>query len=251
MSSHRLVFIHGFLEDASMWKHIIDGLTKNGSVVSTPELPGHGGNAFIPEEKTAESYCQNILDQLALAPDEKIFIIAHSMGGYLSATLAAMIPEQIAGLCMFHAKAGKDSAEKIEDRKRANVAAKANKDFYVSTMINTIYFEGNREVCKKEIQRQIKNAKKLSIEAIVGAQEVMIQRPDQIETMKSRNFSLFYFLGDKDASLPLDVMNAELEQLPGALAYVAGETGHMGHYASTREALVFLQRALNVTRETH
>ena len=251
MSSYRLVFIHGFLEDASMWKLIVDGLTKNGSLVSTPELPGHGENTFIPKEKTAESYCQNILDQLSLSPDEKIFIIAHSMGGYLSATLAAMIPEQIVGLCMFHAKAGKDSAEKIEERKRAIIAATANKDLYVSTVIKNIYFEGSRERCKKEIQRQIKNAKKLSIEAITSAQEVMIQRPDQIESMKSRNFSLFYFLGDNDASLPLDVMNAELAQLPGALTYFSDESGHMGHYASTREALVFLQRALNITRETN
>ncbi len=248
MSSYRLVFIHGFLEDASMWKHIIDGLTKNGSLVSTPELPGHGENTFIPEEKTAESYCQNILDQLSLKPEEKIFIIAHSMGGYLSATLASMIPEKIVGLCMFHSKAGKDSPEKIEDRKRAIIAATANKDLYVSTMINSIYYEANRERCKKEIQYQINRAKDLSIEAIVSAQEVMIQRPDQIEFMKTRNFSLFYFLGDKDTSLPLDVMNAEIAQLPGAVAYIAAETGHMGHYASTREALMFLQRCINISK---
>jgi pimeloyl-ACP methyl ester carboxylesterase len=244
MPAKHLVFIHGFLEDSSMWKHILPHLSKSGWVIDLPELPGHGNNSFLPEEKNAKAYCKNILEQIELAPDDEAFIIAHSMGGYLSASLAEMIPTQISGLCFFHSKAGADNEQKIADRKRAIEAARENKSLYVRTMINNIYFEGNRERCKNEMEAQIAYAQNLSIETIVAAQEVMISRPDRVETMLHRNFPLYYFLGDRDSSLPNDVMMAEVSRIPGAVAHLVQGIGHMGHIENKREAVEFIQRIM-------
>ncbi len=244
MSNKRLVFIHGFLENATMWKTIVPHLSKSNYKLDFPELPGHGENSFLPEQKTAEAYCQNILDQLALNEDDRLFIIAHSMGGYLSASLAAMIPNQISALCLFHSKACADTDEKKAERRKAIEAATKNKDLYVRTMITNIFYEKNRERCRAEIEKLISEAQQLSVETIVSAQHVMIQRPDRIAAMQSRNFPLYYFLGDKDTSVSLKVVEKELEQLPGAVAHIARETGHMGHIENNREVVEFLQRIM-------
>ncbi len=244
MSNKRLVFIHGFLENATMWKTIVPHLSKSNYKLDFPELPGHGENSFLPKEKTAESYCKNILDQVAMNEDDRLFIIAHSMGGYLSASLASMIPNQISALCLFHSKAGADNAEKIADRKRAIEAATANKELYVRTMVTNVFYEKNRERCQTEIEKQISEAQQLSVETITGAQQVMIERPDRIAAMQQRNFPLYYFLGEKDTSVPLEVAENELTQLPGAVAHIARETGHMGHIENKREAVEFLQRIM-------
>lgn len=227
-----------------MWKHIIPHLSKSGYVVDTPELPGHGENTFLPKEKTAASFCKNILDQLSLKDDETVLIVAHSMGGYLSATLAAMIPKQISALCFFHSKAGADNELKISERRRAIIAIQENKTLYVRTMITNIFYEKNRLRCQVDIEKQILAAQELSTETLVGAQEVMISRPDQIATMQHRNFPLYYFLGDHDSSLPMEVMEAELKLLPGAVANVVGGIGHMGHIEHRREAVEFIQRVM-------
>lgn len=244
MSNKRLVFIHGFLEDSSMWKPIISHLSKSPYKLDFPELPGHGSNHEIPLEKTAVSYCKNILEQLQLGKDDTMFIIAHSMGGYLSATLATMVPNQISGLCLLHSKVGADSDEKKSDRRRAIEAARTNKDVYVRTMVTNIFYEKNRDRLYDQIEQQIAQAQKLSIEAITSAQEVMLERQDRIHDMKHRNFPLYYFLGDKDTSIPLEVAQHELTQLPGAVAHISRETGHMGHLENKRDVVEFLQRIM-------
>lgn len=241
----RLVFIHGFLEHAGMWNAIISGISKKNYVLNTPELPGHGKNLSIPERHHASVWCKNILEQLNLGADENVFIIGHSMGGYLASSLVEMIGHQVSGLCLFHSKAGADHEQKIEDRNRAIDAAKANKELYVRTMINGIFYEKTRTIHQPEIEKQISYAQQLSVESIVASQEVMISRPDQIEFLKRRNFPLFYFLGENDTSIPLDIIQNEIRNLPGALAHIEPGIGHMGHIEATKSAIAFIQRILH------
>ncbi len=243
MQKKRLVLIHGFLENASMWQYIVPRLSyRRNFNLSIPELPGHGKNAFIPNQHTAKAYCKNILDQLKLKENEEMFIIGHSMGGYLAANLAAMMPDRISGLCFFQSKAGSDSEEKIFDRKRAIEAAKQNKGLYVRTMLTGCVLERNRERLREDLARTIADAEKLSFEAIEAAQQVMISRPDNVEILKERRFPLYYFLSEQDPSLPISVLNKEMEQLPGAVAYIASNTAHFGYMEANQEAVSFVKR---------
>jgi pimeloyl-ACP methyl ester carboxylesterase len=239
-----IAFIHGFLESASMWQYILPHLSKSGYVIHLPELPGHGANNVLPTEQSAVTWCEDILQQINLPGRESLFIVAHSMGGYLAATLATMIPNHIRGLCFFQSKAGADNEEKITDRKRAILAAKENKNLYVRTMITNSFTPESRIRCKVQLEKMVVEAQQLELETIVAAQTVMINRPDRVNDMKLRNFPLYYFLGGRDPSLPMEVMNEELNQLPGAMTYVVQNIGHMGYVESNKEASEFLQRIL-------
>lgn len=245
MQKKRLVLIHGFLENASMWQYIVPRLSyRRNFNLSIPELPGHGNNSVVPNEHTAAAYCKNILDQLKLKDNEEMFIIGHSMGGYLAANLAAMMPNRISGLCLFQSKAGSDSEEKRSERRRAIEAAKQNKGLYVRTMLTNCVLERNRERLREDLERTIADADKLSFEAIEAAQEVMIERPDNIEILKDRKFPLYYFLSEEDPSLPIDVLNKEVAQLPGAVAYIASNTAHFGYMEANYEAVGFVKRII-------
>lgn len=245
MSKKRLVLIHGFLENASMWQYIVPRLSyRRNFNLSIPELPGHGKNAFIPNEHTAEAYCKNILDQLKLKDNEEIFIIGHSMGGYLAANLAAMMPDRISGLCFFQSKAGSDSEEKKNERRRAIEAAKQNKSLYVRTMLTSCVLERNRERLREDLARTMADAEKLSFDAIEAGQEVMISRPDNVEILKERRFPLYYFLSEQDPSLPIDVLNKEVAQLPGAVSYIASNAAHFGYMEANYEAVSFVKRII-------
>lgn len=241
----RLVFIHGFLENAGMWQSIISGISKKNYIVNTPELPGHGNNPNLPTVHVAEAWCENIIQQLNLSSDERVFVVGHSMGGYLASTLVGMINDQVSGLCLFHSKGGADLEQKREERLRAIEAAKSNKELYVRTMINNIFFEGTRSSHQSHIEKQIDYAKSLSLETIIASQEVMISRPDNINRLQERGFPLFYFLGELDTSLPIGMMMDEVSQLPGALVHVEPGIGHMGHIEATKSVIGFIQRILH------
>ena len=130
----RLVLIHGFTERPNMWEDMLTGWSDDTLVISTPSIPGHGNHPEIPVIRTAESYCEALLQQI---PDDKLplIVVGHSMGGYLASTLVRMVPDRIQALGFFHSKAGTDSSEKIEDRKRAKATAAQNKDLYLATML--------------------------------------------------------------------------------------------------------------------
>lgn len=247
MSKRHIAFIHGFLEDATMWQTMMGHLTKKDFIIHTPEIPGHGKNKSLPAEHTVESYAKNIFDQINPLDGEKVFLIGHSMGGYISASIAAMWPDKVSGLCFFHSKAGADTDQKKQDRLRAIEAINNNKSLYVRTMINSLFSPKKSEVLRDAIEQQIATASELDAEVMVAAHRVMMNRTDRVPEMKHRHFPLYYFLGDSDPSLPKELLEQELAQLPGAVAHFASDTGHMGHLECNAEAGAFLQRILHAS----
>ena len=136
------------------------------------------------------------------------------------------------------------NAQKISERHRAIEAARDNKDLYVRAMLTGTFHPDNRARCVPELESMIKDAQKLPFATIENSQRVMIDRPDRIADMRARKFPLYYFLGDQDSSLPADIMQNELMQMPGAVAHVLQGIGHMGHIESTRKSAEFIQRVL-------
>ena len=241
-AARRLVLIHGFTERPNMWEVMLTGWSDDTLVVSTPSIPGHGNHPEIPIIRTAESYCEALLQQI---PDDNLplIVVGHSMGGYLASTLVRMVPDRIQALGFFHSKAGSDSTEKIEDRKRAIVTAAQNKDLYLATMLRNTLAEDNQTRLRKELETMIEQAKHdISVACIQAAQEVMIQRPNNIGFLSTAVFPIHYFLGKQDKSIVYELMNEELLVLPGATLHTAESAGHMGHIECRTEAIEWLKR---------
>lgn len=240
----RLVLLHGFLEDRTMWEPITSLLSLRRVRVDTPELPGHGERHALLAEISAEAYAHDVVQQLALNDDETFFLIGHSMGGYIASSIAALYPQRIAGMLLFHSKAGADDAQKKADRLRAIEAVQQNKALYVRTMITNTFHPDNRERLKNRIDKLVERAVKMDAEAIAAAQRVMIDRPDRVAAMQQRAFPLFYYLGADDTSIPLHVALQEIEQLPGAMYHITSEAAHMGQWESAQDAAQFIQRII-------
>jgi pimeloyl-ACP methyl ester carboxylesterase len=242
MARKHLVFLHGFLESPAMWQPIVDKLSVKSYHLHFPVLPGHEASHPLPAVCDVDHYVKAIVEQLPMDGDDQFFIVAHSFGGYLASHLVQSIHDRVNALCLFQSKCGEDSAEKKNDRRRAIVAARENKSLYCRTMIRSCYGEKNAERLHNEIEAQIAFATSLDTEAIVAAQEVMIHRGDALEFMRHRRFPLYYFLGEDDKSIPLEVALNEIHQLPGSMYHLAKGIGHMGHYECTQEAAEFIQR---------
>ena len=241
-AARRLVLIHGFTERPNMWEDMLNGWSDDTLVISTPSIPGHGNHPEIPVIRTAESYCEALLQQI---PDDKLplIVVGHSMGGYLASTLVRMVPDRIQTLGFFHSKAGTDSPEKIEDRKRAKATAAQNKDLYLATMLRNTLAEDNQTRLWKELETMIEQAKHdISVACIEAAQEVMIQRPNNIGFLSTAAFPIHYFLGKQDKSIVYELMNEELLALPGASLHTAESAGHMGHIECRTQAIEWLKR---------
>lgn len=240
-ATRRLVLIHGFTERPSMWDELIDALNDDSLAITTPSIPGHGAHIEIPNDHTSKAFCEAIIKQI---PDDTLpwIVVGHSMGGYLASSLVLMMQERIAALGFFHSKAGADNTQKMEDRKRAITAASQNKDLYLGTMLRNTMAEGNLGLFESELNLMIDSAKEdISTECIAAAHEVMIERPDNVQSLSKAHFPIYYFLGLKDKSIPYEQIEAEITSLPAAKVYIAENAGHMGHIECKEAAIQWLE----------
>jgi len=242
MAARRLVLIHGFTERPAMWDELVAGLDVSDLTVSTPSIPGHGECTEIPTEHTSQAYCEALLKQLP-HDDLPWIIVGHSMGGYLAAQLVQHMPERICALGFFHSKAGADHAEKKEERRRAIAIAASDKNLYLATMLRNTLAERNVELLRDPLSLMIEAAKNdISYKCIVAAQEVMIERPDAIEYLRSAHFPIHYFLGMEDKSIPYQQLTHELDALPQATLQTVENVGHMGHMECKDLAMQWLRK---------
>jgi hypothetical protein len=159
------------------------------------------------------------------------------------AQLVQLIPHRVKAIGFFHSKAGSDDAQKIEDRKRAILAAAQNKDLYLASMLRNTLAEGNMNRFQNELALMIESAKKdITYECISAAQHVMIGRRDAISYLSSAQFPIYYFLGLEDKSIPYANMKYELTTLPNAIIELAENTGHMGHVECKSAAIAWLRK---------
>jgi len=94
-----IVFIHGALNDHSVWNAQVDALQRHGHQVLAPDLPGHGGTPG-PALATVETMADWLLAWLDAAGVTRVLLAGHSMGSLIALEAAQRAPARVAGLAL-------------------------------------------------------------------------------------------------------------------------------------------------------
>lgn len=96
-----ILFIHGFPELWYSWRHQIDALSSNGYRAVAPDLRGYG-DTDAPESVTSYTCFHIVGDLIALlntiAPDQKVFVVAHDWGAIIAWNLCLFRPDKVKAL---------------------------------------------------------------------------------------------------------------------------------------------------------
>lgn len=220
------IFIHGFLEDQSMW----DFLNLPGVEQLRVDLPGHGA---------AESSHYSSLDEIAreladlvkesnFAPE---FIVGHSMGGYVALELIRLLPES-KKLILLNSNFWTDSEQKKIDRKRIAEIVFSQKDLFLETAIPNLF--GNRDMFKSQIERLVREAKQMRPEAIAMASLAMSVRRDNTEFVWNNCANILIVQGENDKTVLVDEMQNRLPVACESSLKIL-DSGHMSHIESIAE----------------
>lgn len=98
-SQHTIVFLHGALNDHTVWDALAGALAGRGHHVLAPDLPGHGG-APGPALGSVEAMAAWLLERLAADGVDKALLVGHSMGSLIALEAAQRAPDRIAGLAL-------------------------------------------------------------------------------------------------------------------------------------------------------
>ncbi len=229
-----IVFLHGFLENISMWKELVFKLSKKYQCICI-DLPGHGDSECLGYIHTMEDMAKIVNAVLIQLQITTATCIGHSMGGYVALAFADIFPDAINGLVLLNSTSFPDSPERQQNRTRAINIVKKNPKAYTSMAIANLFAEKNRSQYAQEINDIKNQASKTSLQGIIAALEGMKIRLDRRSVLAGFKKPKLIISGKLD---PVLVHATHLEESTTCdTKIIPLDGGHMSYIENKEELL--------------
>ncbi|MBS3992849.1 MAG: alpha/beta fold hydrolase [Bacteroidetes bacterium] len=229
-----VVLLHGFLENAEMWKDIREQLQTRFRVIAI-DLLGHGNSENIGYIHTMEDQAlmvKALLDSLQL---RRYIVIGHSMGGYVGLSLAQLFPTAIKGLCLMNSTPLADNPEKKINRDRAIEAVKQNHKTFIRMSIPNLFASYNLTSFKNEINQVINEALNMNQQGIIASLEGMKLRKDKAAVFNTLKAPTQLIIGKNDGAIDYKATLKSIQNKQTEI--VEFEDGHMSYIENKSELL--------------
>lgn len=226
-SGRCIVLLHGFMESSQIWDNYVQELSKLYRVICI-DLPGHGCSDCLGYVHTMELLADAVNAVLQHLRLNRLFVVGHSMGGYVALAFAEKYPQKTRGICLFHSTASADSEERKINRNKALALVKQNHKKFIRSIIPLWFAKDNRNKYAPEIEALLETALTMPKQGLAAALEGMKIRVDREMVLKFSSFRVFYIIGKKDETIPYEQVKTQTT-LPNDCEYLILENaGHMG-----------------------
>ncbi len=232
-----IVFLHGFLENQTMWNAFVPEFSKKYRIV-TIDLLGHGATESLGYVHSMEDQADMVHAVLHDLKIRKVVLVGHSMGGYVALAFAELYADSVKGMVLLNSTSRADSDERKANRDRAIIAVKQNYTAFVRMSIANLFSEDNREKLVDKIELVKLEALKTPLQGIVAALEGMKIRKDREVILHFATYPIQLILGKKDGVL---VYEDTIDQIQGTnVQLTTFEDGHMSHIENEKELALVL-----------
>lgn len=227
-----VVFLHGFLENSTMWNTIIPEISKRNRVIAI-DLLGHGKSDCLGYVHTMDLFAETVEAVLKHLGVRKCIIIGHSLGGYVALAFAEKHPQKIKGLCLMNSTSNEDDEERKKLRMRANKMIQDHFKNMVKMSFTNLFSEESKITFAAEMKSALNEALKTPIQGYIAGQEGMRIRPNRNHVLTENNFKKLIIIGEKDPVLDFNTSLVEAKNTNSD--FVVFPDGHMSHIENTTE----------------
>jgi pimeloyl-ACP methyl ester carboxylesterase len=225
-----VMFVHGFGETGEVWNNQVAFLRDRVKMI-IPDLPGSGKSALV-EDMSMEgmaSILQEIIQEEVPPAEEKMVMIGHSMGGYITLAYAEKYGDQLQAFGLFHSTAYPDNEEKKAARRKGIGFIRENGAFeFLRSTSPNLFSPGFKAENQGVVDSFIEGLNNFSPESLVNYYEAMIRRPDRTNLLKTTKIPVLFILGEHDTAILLQD-TLKLCSLPEkAYIHILRKSGHMG-----------------------
>lgn len=235
-----IVFLHGFLENQSMWEVVTDKIADKNRTIAV-DLLGHGHSDCLGYIHTMEEQADMIYALISSLKLRKITLVGHSMGGYIALAFAELYPDSVKGLVLINSTSRADSELKRANRDRAIAAVKKNADLFIRLAIFNLFAE-SVNIEKSKIEEVVRTAQKTSTQGVIAAIEGMKIRPEREVLLHFGPYPKLMVAGIKDTIVPMGEVTDQTHGTETHLEVL--DSGHMAVMEQPREIIALLQNFL-------
>ncbi len=229
-----VVLLHGFLEERGMWHGVASALQGSNTVIAI-DLPGHGDTGCMGPVHSMEDHAGAVAAVLTELDADSCVAVGHSMGGYIALALAALYPELIKGLVLFHSSALPDSPERKKERQRIIRIVEHDRGMFINTAIPSLFPERTVHRFETEIADIISKAEGFPKQGIIANVRGIMERTDRTDMLRNGSFRKLMVQGTEDPVISNDSFEQQVALDAGIRVEVLQGIGHMGHIETPRE----------------
>lgn len=234
-----IVFLHGYLETNEIWSDFALKLSAHYKVIC-PDLPGHGKSEEF-EQQTIEIMAEAVnflLNQLKI---EKIFLVGHSMGGYVTLAFAELFPEKIKSFCLFHSHPFADNEEKKNNRlHEIELLKKGKKHILINMGVPKMFAQEYIDKRKELLGKSLQIASNITASGMIACLTAMMKRPDRSVFLMNSNFPVLLILGKHDEYFSYKDISAYSNKIKQIKTVVLEKSGHLGMFEEPEISLQLL-----------
>jgi len=225
-SGPAIIFLHGFLENQSMWQDVIKSLPHSYRKI-TLDLPGHGNSenlGYLHSMEEMAKVIEALMNHLRL---KKAFLMGHSLGGYAALAFGEKHPEKVRGMVLMNYTAKADSDEKKVMRDKTIALVKISHKPYIRQAIPNLFRTKNRRNLSEKVNWAKEEALNTSKQGIIAALEGMKIRPDREVLLHFAPYNFLFVALPHDPILPWESLEDQLKA--HRVTPLITEGGHMAH----------------------
>lgn len=236
-----IVLLHGFLENATMWKYIADNLSKKNRVICI-DLLGHGNSGAIGKIHGMKEMAFAVKAVLNFLNINRFYMVGHSMGGYVSLTFAEKYPKEIKGICLLNSTAQADTEDRKKLRLRACKMAEKNYENLLKMSVSNLFTSEVKQQFPQEIIATKKQASHVSVQNYIATAKGMLLRENK-ETVLQTIDKRLIIAGVNDSILNYQSSIEEAKRTNTPLHELKG--GHMSHIENKEALLKILHQFID------
>ena len=228
MTRTTIYILPGLLEDADGFKQVIDALADVAACV-------------VADLTRADTIAEMAKQALEQAPQGRLSLAGHSMGGYVALEIMRTAPQRVERLALLNTNARPDSAESAENRRRLIALADRDMEAVVEALMPKLM---TAEHAKDPLRTGTIGAMKMAIgkDAFKRQQEAIIGRVDSRPHLGRISVPTMVIAGREDAIMPLEWLEELARGIRGAKLEVIDRCGHMAPLEKPAEVARLMRR---------
>lgn len=228
-SGFPVVFLHGFCEDRIMWENYEAAIAKAYEFIAI-DLPGFGGTDVFEDVSIADM-ADIVFELLTKLDIEKIILLGHSMGGYVTLAFIQKYQSFIKGIGLIHSHPFADTPAKKEIRQKSiDHLEEFGSEIYIKGLMPRLFPDSFLRSNPKVINQIVNRALGFKVMGIITALNAMKNRPDRSSTLEALTVPVLFIIGRKDELESQESLIKQTHLPEIASIHLLDNIGHMGPF---------------------